>query len=146
MDLGGGAVAPRRLLIVGDPALSRGLMRMVLTRLGYVVTCVASGQEALTVLSHSQFALALVAVHLPDLAGLTFARRLRQARGTIGAMPIIMFGDAWDPEPILAACRDAGLQGYLPKPISIAPQQPVQPPRSRRRSIASRRRAELTQP
>ena len=35
-------------------------------------------------------------------------------------MPIIMFGDAWDPERILDSCRETGLAGYLPKPISIA--------------------------
>jgi CheY-like chemotaxis protein len=120
MSLGSHAIATRRLLIVGDPALSRGLMKMVLSRLGYVVTCVVSSQEAVVVLSHSNFALALIALHLPDLPGLTLARRLRQAPAPLGAMPIIMFGDAWDPERIIENCRDARLAGYLPKPISIA--------------------------
>ncbi len=120
MSLGSHAIATRRLLIVGDPALSRGLMKMVLSRLGYVVTCVASARETAVVLSHSSFALALIALHLPDLPGLTLARRLRQAASPAGSMPIIMFGDAWDPERILENCRDAGLAGYLPKPISIA--------------------------
>ena len=71
-------------------------------------------------LSHSSFALALIALHLPDLQGLTLARRLRQAPAPVGTMPIIMFGDAWDPERILDSCRETGLAGYLPKPISIA--------------------------
>jgi CheY-like chemotaxis protein len=115
-----GTAAPsRRLLIVGDMALSRGLMRMVLSRLGYVVTCVASGQEALASLAHTPFALVLIALQLPDLPGLTLARRLRAAPGPVGSMPILLFGDAWDPERMLASCREAGLDGYLPKPISI---------------------------
>jgi CheY-like chemotaxis protein len=42
--VGSSVTGPRRLLIVGDVALSRSLMRMVLTRLGYSVTCLASGQ------------------------------------------------------------------------------------------------------
>jgi CheY-like chemotaxis protein/HPt (histidine-containing phosphotransfer) domain-containing protein len=120
MTLGSSAIVTRRLLIVGDPALSRGLMKMVLSRLGYVVTCVVTGQEALMALSHSSFALGLIALHLPDLPGLTLARRLREAPAPVGAMPIIMFGDAWDPARILESCREAGLAGYLPKPISIA--------------------------
>jgi CheY-like chemotaxis protein len=114
-----GGAAPRHLLIVGDPALSPGLMRMVLSRLGYVVTCVGTGHEALAAFTHTQFALALVALHLPDQPGLSLARRLRGAPGPVGAMPIILFGDAWDPEPVLRSCREAGLDGYLPKPISI---------------------------
>jgi CheY-like chemotaxis protein/HPt (histidine-containing phosphotransfer) domain-containing protein len=114
-----GGAAPRRLLIVGDPALSRGLMKMVLSRLGYVVTCVVTGHEALAAFTHTQFALALVAVHLPDQPGLSLARRLRGAPGPVGAMPIILFGDAWDSEPVLRSCREARLDGYLPKPISI---------------------------
>lgn len=111
--------APRRLLIVGDVALSRSLMRMVLSRLDYVVTCVASAQEALTALAHTRFALALVALQLPDLPGLTLARRLRGWPEPTGSMPILLFGDAWDTEGVLEGCREARLQGYLPKPISI---------------------------
>ncbi len=114
-----GGVAPRRLLIVGDLALSRGLMKMVLSRLGYVDTCAGTGHEALAAFTHTQFALALVALHLPDQPGLSLARRLRAAPGPVGAMPIILFGDAWDPEPVLRSCREARLDGYLPKPISI---------------------------
>jgi CheY-like chemotaxis protein len=115
-----GTAAPsRRLLIVGDMALSRGLMRMVLSRLGYVVTCVASGEEALASLAHTPYALVLIALQLPDLPGLTLARRLRAAPGPVGSMPILLFGDAWDPERMLTSCREAGLDGYLPKPISI---------------------------
>lgn len=116
---GFGPAGARRLLIVGDVALSRSLMRMVLSRLGYSVTCLATGQEALVALAHTRFALALVALQLPDLPGLTLARRLRATPGPVGAMPILLFGDAWDRESVLAGCREAGIDGYLPKPISI---------------------------
>ena len=140
---GTGAMAPRRLLIVGDPALSRGLMKMVLSRLGYVVTCVITGHEALLALAHTRFALALMALHLPDLPGLTLARRLRGTPGPVGAMPIILFGDAWDPERILESCRDARLEGYLPKPISIAPPRVIHP---RPASIACRQEVCIDMP
>lgn len=114
-----GAVTPRRLLIVGDVALSRGLMRMVLSRLGYVVTCVASGQEAVAGLQHTRFALALIALQLPDLPGFTLARRLRATPGPIGGMPILLFGSAWDQERIHQSCREAGIEGFLPKPVAL---------------------------
>jgi CheY-like chemotaxis protein len=78
-DLARRMSAARRVLIVGDPALSRSLMRMVLGRLDYVVTCAASAREAHAALAHTRFALALVALHLPDMSGLAFARALREA-------------------------------------------------------------------
>lgn len=95
-------------------------MHMVLTRLGYVVTCTANAQEAAVAVGHTRFALALIALHLPDTPGLALARRLREAPEPLGSMPILIFGDAWDREGILASCREARLEGYLPKPISIA--------------------------
>ena len=58
-------------------------------------------------LTHSQFALALIALQLPDLPGLTLARRLRHAPPPTGSMPIILFGDAWDPDRIIEGCREA---------------------------------------
>lgn len=120
--------AARRILIVGDPALSRGLIRMVLGRLGYVVSCVADQREAAVALAHTRFALVMVALRLPDGPGPAFAKRLRQeAAGVAGAGPaagpapsLLLFGDAWDREALLQECRASGIDGYLPKPVSIA--------------------------
>lgn len=115
--------AAGRVLIVGDPALSRGLMRMVLSRLGYVVVCVAGAAEARAALAHAPFALALVALRLPDAAGPAFGRGLRQAVPAGGGVPaprVLLFGDAWDQDAVLRECGASGLDGYLPKPISIA--------------------------
>lgn len=120
MDNQGSAMPSRQLLIVGDPALSCGLMEMVLSRLGYRVVCVGTAREAQLALSGGSFALVLIALHLPDLSGLTMARRLRAMPGPVGSMPIVLFGDAWDPDRILESCREARLDGYLPKPLSIA--------------------------
>jgi len=116
---GSSSAAARRILIVGDPALSRGLIRMVLGRLGYVVSCVADGREAAVSLAHTDFALVMVALRLPDGPGPAFARRLRQRAGA-GPPRLLLFGDAWDGEAVVQECRAAGIDGYLPKPVSIA--------------------------
>jgi DNA-binding response OmpR family regulator len=107
----------RDVLIVGDLPLSRGLMRMVLSRLDYGVSCVATAEEASAALGRSSYALALVALQLPDMPGLAFARRLRCAIGR--RMPVLLFGDAFEPETVLRQCREAGIDGYLEKPIAI---------------------------
>lgn len=114
------AATPGRLLIVGDLALSRGLMRMVLTRLGYMVSCVGSAQEASSLVGQTRYALLMIALQLPDLPGLTLARRLRGQPGATSTVPIILFGDALDQEKMLESCREARLDAYLPKPIPIA--------------------------
>lgn len=110
---------PRRLMVVGDAALSRSLFDMVLTRLGYAITCTASGEEAIAAFGHTRFALALIALELPDLPGMALARRLRGMPGAVGRTPIMLFGDARDLRAVHDGCREAGLQGFLPKPISI---------------------------
>ncbi len=109
----------RRVLIVGDPALSRGLIKMVLSNLGYVVSVVADGAEAVAMLTHSRFALVMIALQLPDGSGTVLARRLREALGSDDDSPILLFGDAWDREALARECRSAGVSAYLEKPISI---------------------------
>lgn len=115
-----GSLGPQRrcLLIVGDPALSRGLMRMVLSRLGYVVSVVGSGTEALMMRAHTRFALALVASRLPDMAGVALARHLG-APVTSPPVPVLLFGDAIDQGAVDRDGRPPGLVGFLVKPISI---------------------------
>ena len=91
----------RRLLIVGDPALSRGLMKMVLSRLDYVVTCVATGGGG-DGAAATRFALVMVALHLPDSPGLDLRPPAARARGR-PSTPILLFGDAWDQDAVLQA-------------------------------------------
>lgn len=110
---------PRRILIVGDPAVGRGLMKLVLDRLGYVVSCTASAGDALVAVGHTRFALIIVALKLPDLPGLALARRLRAANGPAAGVPLLLFGDAWDRAALAAECHELRVEAYLPKPISI---------------------------
>ena len=117
--VGGSVLGTRRLLIAGDVALSRSLIDMVLSRLGYTVTCVACGQQALEAVDHTRFALALVSMRLPDLPGLELARRMRGKHRPGNSMPIVLFGEVRESAAMLATCREVGLQGFLPKPISI---------------------------
>ncbi|MFO1068009.1 MAG: response regulator [Geminicoccaceae bacterium] len=110
--------AGRTILIVGDLPLSRGLMRMVLTRLDYMVSCVGSAREAATALAHSDFAVALIALNLPDMGGLALARSIAEQQADAPQrLPLVLFGDAWDLE---AVTRTPGIDAYLPKPISPA--------------------------
>ncbi|MCX7629995.1 MAG: Hpt domain-containing protein [Geminicoccaceae bacterium] len=107
---------PRSLLIAGDPALSRGLIRMVLGRLGYRVALAASGTEALVLRARTRFAAALVAVRLPDMAGPTLARHLAAAPAPV---PVLLFGDAFDRPLVEREVQGSVATGFLAKPISL---------------------------
>lgn len=93
-------------------------MRMVLTRLDYIVYCVGSASEAAVALSHNQFSLALIASRLKDGSGLSLSKKLRDRAQK--PLPIILFGHSWDAAAMDRECENAGIQGFLHKPISIS--------------------------
>jgi CheY-like chemotaxis protein len=109
----------RRVLIVGDPPLGRGMLRTMLSRLDYAVVWAPTARDADMTLSGGQFLLVLVALQLPDIPGLALARRLAESRGRRGCPPIIVFGGAWDMGAVRRECQQAGVEAYLPKPISF---------------------------
>ncbi len=109
----------KTLLIVGDPALSRSLMQLVLNKLHYAVCCASTAAEARRAARRTRFALVLVALNLPDGSGLELGSWLRREVRALDGVPILVFGDAWDEARARNACKEAGLQGYLAKPLSI---------------------------
>lgn len=109
----------KSLLIVGDPALSRNLMELVLNRLRYRVDCTIDMDDTCELLARRHYDLIFVALSLPGGSGLDFARRLRREIRALRQVPIVVFGDAWDEAAVRRACEEAGLQGYLAKPLSI---------------------------
>ena len=108
------------VLIVGDAALCDGLMRALLTRLGYGVVCVTNAIEAFAALTHARADVVLVALHLADRGGIDFVHDLRHRRGGGRHLPVIVFGDARDREAVRRDCRRAGAQIYIEKPLSVS--------------------------
>lgn len=93
-------------------------MRMVLERLDYRVSCVASGAAALAAIADRPYDLVMIALQLPDIPALALTRRL--CRESSGRQPsLLVFGSAWDEAAVAADCRSAGARLFLPKPISI---------------------------
>jgi len=73
-----------RILIVDDDARFRALARTVLETSRYTITAEAAhGAQALAALHRVSPDAALVDVQLPDIDGLTLARRLHQTDGSL---------------------------------------------------------------
>jgi CheY-like chemotaxis protein/HPt (histidine-containing phosphotransfer) domain-containing protein len=95
------------------------LLRTMLARLDYAVSCAPTGRDAISMMSHARFQLALIALRLPDMAGLALAKRVAGGRQGWSGVPVLMFGDSFDHESMLAQCHEAGVEGYLQKPLSF---------------------------
>jgi CheY-like chemotaxis protein len=116
---------PLRVLLVEDNVVNQRLAGRLLEKNGHTVRIVSTGGEALDALACERFDLTIMDVQIPDIDGLKVTRivRDRESRGAQGSrngrMPIIamtahaMSGDR-------ERCLEAGMDGYLSKPIDYA--------------------------
>ena len=108
------------VLLVEDNPTNQKLGITLLERQGYQVMLAVNGQEALDLLAAQQFDLVLMDMQMPVMDGLEATRRIRQQEALSGGhQPIIamtanvMSGDR-------ECCLEAGMDGYISKPISAA--------------------------
>ena len=106
-----------RVLLVDDNMVNQRLAARLLEKRGHTVVTVASGREALDTLERDRFDLVIMDVQMPDVDGLTATGIIREReKANGGHLPIVamtahaMTGDR-------ERCLQAGMDGYLPKPI-----------------------------
>ncbi len=108
------------VLVVGDNATNRALLKEILGGWGMVPTLAASVSEGLAALRVAQesgkgFPLVLTDFQMPDRAGFALAETIKKDPALAGAAVVILTsvgqrGDA-------ARCREIGIAAYLSKPI-----------------------------
>jgi CheY-like chemotaxis protein len=109
------------VLLAEDNPINVLLTRELLRRRGHTVKDVGSGEAALEALEVERFDLVITDIHMPGLDGIETARRIRalESRHHRPRMPIIaLTADAL--ETGQRACEDAGMDGFLTKPIDPA--------------------------
>jgi signal transduction histidine kinase/CheY-like chemotaxis protein len=108
---------PLRLLVVDDIAVNRTLARVMLEQAGHQVTLASDGSEALAAVEANTFDAVLMDVQMPIMDGLEAARRIRQLSGEARRVPIIALTASAMTDQV-EACRAAGMDAHLAKPIN----------------------------
>ncbi len=108
---------PLRILLTEDNVVNQRYARAILERDGHSVAIANHGLECLRLLDQGTFDLVLMDMQMPELDGLGTTRRIRAAEaGTPRHLPIIATtANAMQGDEDL--CLDAGMDGYVPKPI-----------------------------
>ncbi|MBM3955076.1 MAG: response regulator [Planctomycetes bacterium] len=108
--------AAQRILVVDDEDDLLELLRYNLSREGYQVTCVATGEDALRSVRRQPPDLIVLDVMLPGIDGLEVCRRLKSESKT-REIPIVML-TAKSEESDIVAGLEHGSDDYIAKPFS----------------------------
>ena len=108
--------SPPRILVVDDEEDLLELVRYNLTKEGYQVECVGSGELALKSARRQPPDLIVLDLMLPAVDGLEVCRRLKAENRTRG-VPIVML-TAKSEESDMVAGLDRGADDYITKPFS----------------------------
>ena len=106
-----------RLLVVDDIAVNRMLARAMLEQAGHLVDLASDGEQALAALQKGKYDAILMDVQMPIMDGLEATRRIRQLPGAARNTPIIALSASAMTDQV-EACRVAGMDGHLAKPIN----------------------------
>ncbi len=104
------------VLVAEDSLLNQRFAVRLLETAGHAVTLAANGLEALEALRHNDFDLVLMDVEMPEMDGIAATQAIRAAEREGARVPIVAVTATGDPE----SCLRAGMDDWLPKPLSIS--------------------------
>jgi signal transduction histidine kinase/ActR/RegA family two-component response regulator len=108
---------PMRVLVVDDHDINRRAIQLILQPLGCDISTAADGLQALKICEQTAFDLIFMDVRMPELDGRETTRRIRAGTGPNAGVPIIAVTADTAQEDI-AACTEAGMTYFVPKPIT----------------------------
>ena len=110
--------AGSRILMADDAAANRELVRAILDGWDILLETVDDGAAAVEAAASGGYDLILMDVHMPVMDGLNATRAIRAMTGQVSRMPILALTANVQPEQV-AACRAAGMDGHVSKPIQV---------------------------
>ena len=112
-------IFPLRILVAEDNVVNQKLITNMLKKFGYLCDIVANGNEVLEALTRNVYDIILMDVQMPDLDGIESTKKivLKYPKSTNRPHVIAMTAHARGAEG--QVCLDAGMEGYLGKPIDM---------------------------
>jgi CheY-like chemotaxis protein len=115
---GGQSTEPKFLiLVVDDSADNVAVISLDLQQQGYRVVTASNGEDAVNVAAQTLPNLILMDINLPTLDGLGATRRIRET-DALREVPVVAI-TAFGTEGFQRAAYDAGVAGYLTKPLDF---------------------------
>jgi CheY-like chemotaxis protein/HPt (histidine-containing phosphotransfer) domain-containing protein len=106
-----------RILLAEDNPVNQKVAIGFLRPQGHSVEVARNGLEAVEAATARDFDLVLMDMHMPEMGGLDATRHIRGLPGARGQIPIIALTASAGPDSIQRGF-DAGMNGYVPKPIN----------------------------
>jgi two-component system sensor histidine kinase/response regulator len=107
--------AGKRLLVAEDDPVSQGMMKAILSAVGFKVEIVPDGQAAFELAAAVPFDMVLMDIQMPILNGLQATERIRELP-TYDSVPIIaLTANAFEQDR--QACKAAGMSDFVAKPV-----------------------------
>ncbi|HEY2737848.1 MAG TPA: response regulator, partial [Thermoanaerobaculia bacterium] len=107
-----------RILLAEDNSANQRVATLMLSRLGHRADVAGNGLEALAALRRQRYDVVLMDLQMPDMDGLEAARRVR-AEIPLEDQPWIVAMTASVMREQQEACRAAGMDDFVAKPISL---------------------------
>ncbi|MGR3319239.1 MAG: response regulator [Candidatus Anammoxibacter sp.] len=107
------------ILVVDDSETSRHILKSYLESFSFKVSLAESGKEAISMLQNAEepFRLVLMDWKMPDMNGIQASKIIKEHPG-ISTKPSIIMVTAYGREDIIPEVKDAGLDGFLVKPVN----------------------------
>ncbi len=105
------------ILLVEDNAVNQKVARLILKRLGYQADVVSNGRQVLQALEKKDYDVILMDVQMPEMDGLEATKAILKMK--LNRRPKILAMTAYALEGDREKCLQAGMDGYISKPVQI---------------------------
>lgn len=114
----GGPSGRLKILVAEDVEINRVIVEAMLAKSGHSAVLATNGAEAVQAVEAEDFDVILMDLRMPVMSGIDATRRIREMPGRKAQIPVIAL-TADVVEETREACRAAGINGFVPKPIEV---------------------------